>query len=73
VHVCSDFKNLIGRTFLSGNDIFAETRKSPLSIRGLKPRTEIPNQVRDDKKRDPNPVVMLTLELMKIRLVSASG
>jgi hypothetical protein len=28
---CSDFKNPIGRTFLSGNRIFAETGKSRLS------------------------------------------
>jgi len=28
---CSDFKNPIGRTFLSGNCIFAETGKSRLS------------------------------------------
>jgi len=29
---CSDFKNSIGRTFLSGNGIFAETGKSRLSV-----------------------------------------
>jgi hypothetical protein len=36
-----------------------------------KPKTEIPNQVRDDKTQEQNPVVM-NLGLMKIRLVSAS-
>jgi hypothetical protein len=30
---CSDFKNPIGRTFLSGNRIFAETGKSRLSVK----------------------------------------
>jgi len=30
---CSDFKNPIGRTFLSGNRIFAETGKSWLSVK----------------------------------------
>ena len=48
-------------------------RGGALKPKFLKPRTEIPKQVPDDKKRDPNPVVMLNLGLMKIRLVSASG
>ncbi len=30
---CSDFKNPIGRTFLSGTCIFAETGKSRLSVK----------------------------------------
>jgi hypothetical protein len=30
---CSDFKNPIGRTFLSGTRIFAETGKSRLSVK----------------------------------------
>jgi hypothetical protein len=30
---CSDFKNPIGRTFLSGDGIFAETGKSRLSVK----------------------------------------
>jgi hypothetical protein len=30
---CCDFKNPIGRTFLSGNGIFAETGKSRLSVK----------------------------------------
>jgi len=38
-----------------------------------KAKAEIPKQVRDDKKRDPNHLVMLNLGLMEIRLVSASG
>ena len=44
-----------------------------LKPKSLKPRTEIPKQVRDDKKGDPNLVVMLLNHgLMKIRLGSAS-
>ncbi len=44
----------------------SEKSKEPRPQGGaLKPKiqnqTEIPNQVRDDKKREPNPVVMLNL------------
>jgi hypothetical protein len=37
-----------------------------------KPKNQIPNQVRDDKTQEENPVVMLNLGLMEIRLVSDS-
>ena len=39
----------------------------------FKPRTEIPKQVRDDKKREPNPAVMLNLFQHLVRIFAAFG
>jgi hypothetical protein len=39
----------------------------------LKPKTEIPKQVRDDTKRDPNPVVMLNSFQHLVNVFSAFG
>jgi len=39
----------------------------------LKPTTEIPNQVRDDRKREPNPVVMLNSFQHLVKIFSAFG
>jgi len=39
----------------------------------IKPKTEIPKQVRDDKKRDPNPLVMLNSFQHLVNVFSATG
>jgi hypothetical protein len=54
--------------------IFEQPTKNDLfsNLLNSQTKTEIPKQVRDDKKEDCAFVVMLNLGLMKIRLVSAS-
>ena len=39
----------------------------------IKPKNEIPKQVRDDKKRDPNPLVMLNSFQHLVNVFSATG
>ena len=60
--------NLVGLISLLCKVNYPAPKGGALKPKFSKPKTEIPKQVRDDKKREPNPIVMnLVLNLIQYR------